>query len=493
MGPPSRPSDKPTDLNELSDVLQGSGIDLREEEAAMLRPHAAPQQPYHHQDTSFSSHFSNSFNSSGSGSPTTSSFPRNDFNVYSHNAPGDRKSFYGAGTFNQPPVPYQSTEERAKQELERADRRRAETLQYHLNHPFLYTGPLQKRIDKHANSHHLQKITYGHYVVKKGAQPKTMNVAGPDGHEKLVLLDGQDLITNDSNWVELLTLLSLATQERIRGFLEDAAALAKSRSIASNGIVPGELQDLAIGNGKAETVPALPTPSNSAVSPQIQPLKRSYADVNAPPTPVSNGNQSPATTIAFPNRVAESLRESALQERSWEEERIAKRRRRAATATAAPSEDASRAGSVAPDAAASGANQRAPDPEPKKAGTKKEQRKKEEAKATEAQQHAATNKTMNMALGMGGALGGKKLSWMTGGTGGGSTSFSRPTSINAGAKAPSKSAAPVGSSLPAGRKWGEFKETGSGIEMRDVIAALENDGKEKKAMQKAYTRLGRKY
>ena len=274
MGPPSRPSDKPTDLNELSDVLQGSGIDLREEELAMVRPQIAPQQPYHHQDTSFSSHFSNSFNSTGSGSPTTSLFPRSDFNVYSQNLSGDRKSFYGAGTFNQSPVPYQSTEERAKQELEKADRRRAETLQYHLNHPFLYTGPLQKRIDKHANSHHLQKILHGHFVVNKEDQPKSMNIIGHDGHEKLVLLHGRDLISKESNWVNILTLVSLATQERLRGFVEDAAALAKSRNIASHGVVPGELQDLAVGNGKAETVPALPTPSNSAVSPQINPLKR---------------------------------------------------------------------------------------------------------------------------------------------------------------------------------------------------------------------------
>ena len=274
MGPPSRPSDKPTDLNELSDVLQGSGIDLREEEAAMVRPQLGPQLQYHHQDTSFSSHFSNSFNSTGSGSPTTSSFPKNDFNIYSNNMPGDRKSFYGAGTFNQSAVPFQSPEERAKQELEKAGRKRTETLQYHLNHPFLYTGPLQKRVDKHANSHHLQKINHGHFVLHKGAPPKSVNVAGPDGHEKLVLLDSQDLISNDSNWVEILTLLSLASQERIRGFVEDAAALAKSRNIASQGVVPVDLQDLAVGYGKAETVPALPTPSNSAVSPQMNPLKR---------------------------------------------------------------------------------------------------------------------------------------------------------------------------------------------------------------------------
>ena len=37
MGPPSRPNDKPTDVADLSDVLAGSGVDLREEEAALMR------------------------------------------------------------------------------------------------------------------------------------------------------------------------------------------------------------------------------------------------------------------------------------------------------------------------------------------------------------------------------------------------------------------------------------------------------------------------
>ena len=37
MGPPSRPNDKPTDMTELADVLLGSGVDLREEEAALMR------------------------------------------------------------------------------------------------------------------------------------------------------------------------------------------------------------------------------------------------------------------------------------------------------------------------------------------------------------------------------------------------------------------------------------------------------------------------
>lgn len=189
----------------------------------------------------------------------------------------------------------------------------------------------------------------------------------------------------------------------------------------------------------------------------------------------------------------QGLQKGAQDERAAEEERLAKRRQRAAAKQAA--EESSTAGTVAPDASATGAGQLAPMPDTKKPGTKKEQRKKDEAKATEAQQHAATNKTMNMALGLGGALGGRKLAWMSGGTGG-SSNFPRP-GANQATKAAAKNAAPAGSSLPAGRKWGEFredKEGGAGIQLRDLVSVLENDGKDRRALIRAQARMnGRRY
>jgi len=274
MGPPSRPSDKPTDLNELSDVLLGSGVDIQEEEAALRNRNSAQQQ----HDTSLISQLATSFNSTGSGSPQNPSLPpRFDYNHYSHNVPGDRNSFYGAGTFNQLAKPHQDPEEWAKKAREQADRRKAETRQYHLNEPFLYTGPLHRRVDKQIRLHHLSTNINGHYKPNGNKQPTQVRVFGPDKHERLEVLTDQHLITSDSPLVDILALLSLAAGERIRDFIEDAAALAKSRQIGSQGVVPVDLQDLAVGDGKAETVPALPTPSNSAVSPKTNPLKRMLA------------------------------------------------------------------------------------------------------------------------------------------------------------------------------------------------------------------------
>ena len=266
MGPPSRPAaEKPADVNELNDVLIGSGIDIRDEEAALLNHHNSyPQQP----DTSFGSNYSNPYDSFGS----NASGPDR-YNVMSQNVPGDRNSFYGAGTFNQPAATYQPTAQQAETEKQAAIRRKAETRQYHLNNPFLYAGCVQRRLSKQS---HAQQVTVPNFGVlqSKESRPVQVAVAGPDKHERIVSLTGQDLMWQDVPLAEILTLMSLAAEERLRALVEDAAALAKGRRIGSHGVVPTDLTDLAIGDGPFETVNALPTPSNSAVSPKSNPLKR---------------------------------------------------------------------------------------------------------------------------------------------------------------------------------------------------------------------------
>lgn len=108
----------------------------------------------------------------------------------------------------------------------------------------------------------------------------------------------------------------------------------------------------------------------------------------------------------------------------------------------------------------------------------------------ETQQHATTTKTMNMALGIG-----KQKSWMMKGssTGHVNTFLQKPST----AAQPSKTGTPsvngVVSTLPKNRIFGELredKEAGAGIQLRDLVAVLENDGKEKRALQRAYGRLG---
>ena len=485
MGPPSRPAaDKPTDINELGDVLAGSGVDLREEEAALLAYGRPGQQ---RQDTGYGG---NSFNSFGSNYPTPTT------NVYSSNVPGDRTSFYGAGTFNQPTEPYRSAEEIAAADRKKALRLKAETKSYHLNDPFLFGGALSNRLLRQAQHMQVQVPKSGLLAnVSKQNVPLQLLVHGPDKNEHLKVVKGEQLLTTENPYVELLSLLSLAAEERMRGLVEDAAILAKGRKIGSQGIVPMELTDLATGEGASKTENGLPTPSNSAVSPKSNPLKRttlffhlpriptyyligSYAEVNQPLTPSASEPATP--TIQFVNPVVQALQKITKDERAQEEERLAKRRRRAAKA------DTNGAGSATPGLP----SDIAPDVDAKK-GNKKEGA--AAKKVNEAAQHAATTKTMNMALGFGSRA---TPSWMKKGA---DTTPSNPYLPNKPKAGPQGTKGGVtavngaGSGLPKSRVFGQFredKENDSGIQLRDVVSVLEHDGKEKKALQKAYGRLG---
>ena len=266
MGPPGRPDNKPTDLNELGDVLFGAGVDLREEEAALLR-----SKDYNNLSLSFEDQLREA-----SGTNVNAKYPFSRDNVYSQNIPGDRGSFYGAGSFNQAPQQDQSAEDIVETERKRSLRKQADIKQYHLNKPFLQTGNLQRRLHKEA--HNMQVQIQGENAILKPTQPRVtpqqITVNGPDGHEVLKVVKGEPLLGLKNNLVEILTLISLATEERLRLLVEDAATLAKGRRIGSHGLVPQDLTDLAVGTGAYGRTNGLPTPSNSAVSPKENPLKR---------------------------------------------------------------------------------------------------------------------------------------------------------------------------------------------------------------------------
>lgn len=218
--------------------------------------------------------------------------------------------------------------------------------------------------------------------------------------------------------------------------------------------------------------------------------------MNKPPTPTSDGNNSPATTIAFPNTIVQSLRDSSRAERTAEEARLMKRARRENQES--QTGETSRSASIAPGTPGSSTSgllgERAPEVDSKK-GTKKEQKKHAEAKATEAQQTAATNKTTNMALGLGGSLG-KTLSWMQKDVPSGNSKLPALARVNTSTQGLSRSSTTnnlgSGFHLPMGRRHGQFredKEKGAHIQLRDVVFAMESDRKDKRAMAKTYTIL----
>lgn len=218
--------------------------------------------------------------------------------------------------------------------------------------------------------------------------------------------------------------------------------------------------------------------------------------MNKPPTPISNGPNTPSGKATIPSTVAKSLRDIAISEKGIEEARLVKRAR-AAAAGALTGEGArlvSTSIGASRQATPGLLGERAPDVDTKKP-SRKDQKKQAEAKATEAEQHAETNKTMNMTLDLGGSLG-KKLTWMqkdTTSIRGFTPSLSKVnTNVPGSSKTSGAQIARRGQQLPAIKRYGEFredKEDGSGIQVRDLITALEADNKEKRALIKAHARL----
>lgn len=201
----------------------------------------------------------------------------------------------------------------------------------------------------------------------------------------------------------------------------------------------------------------------------------SYAEINQPLTTISANDQHP--TIQSGNSVAEALQTISKIERAQEEERLKRRRRR----------EGNKSGPGTPGTPGT-IGEVAPEVE-RKGGKAKEKMDATARKALETQQHATTTKTMNMALGIG-----KQKSWMQKGADAGhvNTFLQKPNTTAQTTKAGTLNADGVASSLPKNRTFGEFREdreTGAGIQLRDVVAVLENDGKEKRALQRAYGRF----
>lgn len=265
MGPPARPVDKPTDINDLGDVMAGSGVDLREEEAALLSSFTKAGQQRH--NTGYGP------NSTGNYGPSYQ-YPKT--NLYGQNLPGERDTFYGGGTFNQQPAPAQSAEEIAAESQKRALRRKAEISSHHMNRPFLDGGSVRRRLARQAAGMQVTVPQAGVLTSQPGHAPRQIALQGPDRNEVIRLVQGEDLLQLDATLGDLLALISLAAEERMRNLVEDAATLAKGRKIGSHGIVPDDLADLVNDTVTSEAVSGLPTPGNSAASPSHNPLKRMH-------------------------------------------------------------------------------------------------------------------------------------------------------------------------------------------------------------------------
>jgi len=464
MGPPERPrKDKDMDVSDLQDVVNASGIDLREEENYMAST-------YRYRGDS-------STQSTSFGSYTTS--PNNSFGVWQQGSFGSYPAFQGTGPYSQPAVPQKTVEELVEEKHRLAARKLAERQEKHLRRPFLNAEFLRNKLHDVTYKLNVRLTVDGRPA--QSDRPKVFGsyVGGADG-VGIVQARAQSAINDSSKIADLLSLISLATEERLRGILEDAVSIARSRRSTSEGVVPVDFVDIADGPSKPTkttiVIPTKPITSgiwegvhvpDSAVSPftvvprslktgdtsfsttlvsiDSQDVETSEADAasltngetggklagkpevkgtDLPPTPPTS---EPKDSISFPSPMPTLLRALGNADLSAEKARLEARKRRKAEREARDKErqnsvtgqpsggDANASPSSAADPSSAATPSTPVDKDLKAEVAPVKLSKKEREKAAKANQTSEAamrrdaNATANMALG---GLG-KKYSWMT--------------------------------------------------------------------------------
>jgi hypothetical protein len=259
MGPPPRPSqekaekedkEKITDISDVTDVFHGSGIDLREEENYMTSTYRNV-----HKSTSFNTSF---------GSTSTVASPNNSFGLVTQGNLGSQAAFDGSGPISQPAV----TQETAEEELYRKHRAAAHALnekrQQHLNDPFLQANNVRHRMHRIAYDQGVALNVEGLYD-KLPERPQGVHgvaITGPNGSAAAVKAHG--LLQETAPLAEILTLMSLATNERLRSLVDESYAIARGRRYGSHGTVPPSLADVAMGDNESAVAIDTPRITNSA-------------------------------------------------------------------------------------------------------------------------------------------------------------------------------------------------------------------------------------
>ena len=524
MPPPPRPNkedrEEKVGVEEIGDSLFGSGINLKDEENYM---HSVYNNRHHNESFASSNQNNSSF-----GSSTMS--PGNSFNLLTQGTSfgsQDGPSGAFAGTIGQPQS-QEDIELEQRRKREAAARELAERRQHHLNHQFLLCNNVRKRMDRLALNQGVSITMYGVFVREPGTNVmvNSANSEGIAAAQDRVNGIRQDerpesVVNQGAPFEQMVSLLSLAAGERIRGLLDEAFQLARARRYGDHGrVVPPEFADVAEGEGKRSEERVVPENVTGSQWDRVPESASSPKDVDMVEA-VANGEQdkssTPQHTFSFQGTLNARLRALADRDRQAETERLKKREKRKRAADAAANGSNSSAEPVDTAALEAPAAAAAPIAEPPKL-TKKEQLKqqKEKNSSTEAQLHSTTNQTAAMM-----ALGRKarKYEWMTGGSAAMPTNrFAKPTTSATasgtatptraeGATTPGGSAV-VGGAIPMVKtgstrtraeqainkalEWGDWREDGvdgQGIQVRDWTLVLERDGREKAALQKVMNRV----
>lgn len=538
MGPPPRPNaaekaekeekEKITDISDISDVIFGSGVDLREEENYMTN--------------TFRNSHAQSFNSFDSG--TTIASTNNSFNLLTQGGYGNQSAFAGSGPTSQLTQSQESIEAELNRKHKAAALEYARKREHHLRDPFLQGNTVRHRMHKIALEQGVALDIKGLFEPNRGQAPTPQPVQITNG-VTAVAKDGNGiaairaqstvgahaLLEDTSRYADLLSLVSLAANERMRDLLDEAYTIARGRRYGSHGVVPPDLQDLADGENMRSTS-VVPISITGTSWDQLQDGEggatsgRGSRGLFAPYSfsrdfNVDNAAE-PEPTVSFSSSISTRLQSLAVADRDAELARIRKRQERAQRATSAslpptapgdpdtPMANAMPGGTSTPGTPSGEASQIAPE----KPMTKKERERQAKMGQTEEVLHKNANVTAAMQLGLGKK---KKYSWMTGGAAAQPTNpFARPapkiepvaaaspvadgsagdangiSAASANGKVAKPAPAVERGMQAKERKWGSWREDGvegRGIQIRDWALVLERDGREKRALQRTLLNL----
>ncbi|KIW04910.1 uncharacterized protein PV09_04081 [Verruconis gallopava] len=522
MGPPERPQ-KPLDPNDITDMVALSGVDLRAEDEYLAQSYLR------------STSFTTSFGSQRSSTPSQGN--NSSFTQWSQANYGSQPAFEAGRPFNQPPVTEKTLEDELREKHKRQARKYAELRQVHMRDPFLAAQRVREQIEKRAYEEHVRFNQQGIRDIPvrppgelqpQDVQAKTM--MGSDGTGLVAAkaeVSVRHTVEQDSPVIEVLSLLSLAANERLRTVLEDAFAVSRARRFGSHGVVPPEWSSIAEGSGPSQDTTAASQsithtswdrPPERAVSPSApqppKPTDSNGARLPTPPTEPSPPPQ-PQPTIAYKSMIPSLLRDIAAAEREMEKKRLEKRKRRQSSlAPGTSSEGISTPAAPSTPAGVDPAVAVASVVPPKM--TKKALAAEKKSAVNEEVQRKQANATANMALGGGG----KKYSWLSGGKTAGGGGLTAGAGMGRGVGTTPKSGSAPGTPGPSSASgaaasgtgkqgvasqedpglrskelwkklgmWREDGEGGKGIQMRDLVNVLERDGLEKRTLSRCYHRL----
>jgi len=512
MGPPPRPNpaikqekeekEKISDISDISDAIWGSGVDLREEENYLTN--------------TFRNQHSQSFESG-----TTSA--TNSFGQISQGSFGNQPAFGGSGSISQSIETQESVEQELNRKHQAAARAWALQHEHPLRDSFLSGNTMRFRIHQIAVNQGVTLDIKGLWEPERKppgpppTKPQGVNgvtAVGPDGvgiaafqAKSIPETTSHAVLEESARYADILSLLSLAANERLRGLLDEAYTLARGRRYGDNGVVPPDLQDIATGEGRR---------SASVKATSITGTSWDKTQDEAEDGTVPKGmyipwkslgylliciiEAQPEPTVSFTSSLTSHLQKLAVSDRDMEVSRVKKRQERARKAAAAEKaalegDGPITTGASTPSTPVTPAVDFATSVAGDKPMTKKEKERLAKLGNSDDALHNRANETAAMQLGFGKKK--KTYNWMTGGAAAPSNPYTpkatKAATVTNGTKGDGKKSGTDKALQATERKWGSWRESGiegQGIQIRDFAAVLERDGKDRKALHRCFMSMG---